>query len=165
MAYSTIDECRRWVSKALTTEDIADAKVTALIADADKKVREDLSKLIDVSLIPDVVDVPPTPEWINEMSRYKTNELVLVSLFGVNREDINTDVKYWKDEYNTKLEQAQNGEFDLGDLALATQTFTGDSKKDVTPALGDGFYGGHLDEDNLEDVREEGLPRAPDRDT
>ena len=43
--------------------------------------------------------------------------------------------------------------------------FENTSKKDVTPAWGDGFYGGHTTEDDLKNTRQNDNAYAPDRDT
>ena len=136
---------------------IVDAVIEEIIDLADAKVREDLSNLVDVALIPDT-DPPTCDEYINEMSRFKTNEWVLVKLFGAKRklEEV-TDIDYWAGQYATKLEQIKSGEVDLGDVALPKGSLSASCKEDVTPAIGHGKYGGFLDEDGLEAVREDGV--------
>lgn len=148
------------VSKAATTDDIATIDIEAVITLADKKVREDLEKVYDM----DAVDAAlTTPNPVNELSRFKTNEWVLVKLFGAKRsiEEV-SDIQYWKNEYDTKLQQILDGLVDLGDLGLDTQKFTNTCKQDTVPAFGHGKYGAFLDEDDLEDVREEGVADGPD---
>lgn len=149
------------VNKAATTDDILDADIDSIIALADMKVREDISKVVDLVAL----DLVANPDWINELSRFKTNEWVLVKLFGGKRNIMEvSDIQYWQNEYDRKIEEIQNGDVDLGGLELGNQEFDQDYKDDTVPALGHGFYMGHLDEDDLEDVREEDLADGPDRD-
>jgi hypothetical protein len=157
--YSTVAECRLMVTKASTIAKISDPDVTAVIALADRKVKEDLSNVYDMAAV-DLAATTPDP--VNELSRFKTNEWVLVKLFGAKRsiEEV-SDIQYWAEQYKMKLEQILEGLVDLGPLALATQAFTSTYKDDVTPALGHGKYGGWIDEDGLESVREEGTEEGP----
>jgi hypothetical protein len=158
--YSTAAECRIMITKASTVALISTADIEEVITLADKKVREDLSLIYDM----DAVDAAATtPDPVNELSRFKTNEWVLVKLFGAKRsvEEV-SDIQYWAEQYAMKLEQILEGLVDLGPLAAATQTFSSSYKDDVTPALGHGRYGGWIDEDGLEDVREEGTEEGPD---
>jgi hypothetical protein len=160
--YSTVAECRLMVNKAETVTDISDADINSVITLADKKVREDLSLIYDM----DAVDAAATtPDPVNELSRFKTNEWVLVKLFGAKRSiETVSDIQYWADQYAMKLEQLLEGGADLGDLASGVTSFSTTYKDDVTPALGHGKYGGWIDEDGLEDVREEGVEEGPDDD-
>ena len=158
--YSSIDECRLMVNKAATVVDIVDADITAVTVLADKKVREDLSLVYDMDLVDAAL---ATPDPVNELSRFKTNEWVLVKLFGAKRsiEEV-SDIQYWVSQYAMKLEQILEGLVDLGDLALDTQNFSSTYKDNVVPALGHGKHGGHLDEDALESTRDEGVAEGPD---
>jgi hypothetical protein len=157
--YSTIAECRLMVNKARNVVEISDADVTAVIVLADKKVREDLSNVYDMDAVDAAVT---TPDPVNELSRFKTNEWVLVKLFGAKRSiETVSDIQYWAEQYALKLEQILEGLVDLGDLALATQVFSNTCKEDVIPALGHGKWGGHLDEDDLEGTRDDGTAKGP----
>lgn len=151
--YSTVTECRTMVSKAATIAMISDANILAVIVLADKKVKEDLSNIYDMTAVDAAVT---TPDPVNELSRFKTNEWVLVKLFGAKRsiEEV-SDIQYWQREYNDKLAAIVAGSVALGPLALTTQAFSNVCKKDVLPALGHGKYGGFIDEDSLEGIRTE----------
>jgi len=147
------------VNKAAIVAEISDADITAVIVLADKKVKEDLSNVYDMAAVDAAAT---TPDPVNELSRFKTNEWVLVKLFGAKRSLSEvSDIQYWADQYKMKLEAILEGLVDLGPHALATQAFTSTYKDDVTPALGHGKYGGWIDEDGLESVREEDTEEGP----
>ena len=160
--YSTIARCRFMVTKANTIAKIIDADITLAIVRADEKVREVLSKYVDVSLIPDT-DPPTCAEYVTFLSESKTNEWVLVHLYGAKRsiEQV-SDIQYWRREFMEKVEAIEEGAVALGDLALAAGIFSAPYKKNVTPALGHGKHAGHLDEAGLEATREKGTAQGPD---
>ncbi len=162
--YSTILSCRFWVAKARVAADATDAEITEATSKADQKVREDLSKVIDVSLIPDT-DPPTCEKYVTYMSEMKAAEFIVVHLHGANRKiDEVSDVQYFMKQYAMKLEKILEGEVDLGSLGLSVGTFTNDTKPDVIPAFGSGFYGEFIDKEGLEAVRKEGTEEGPDRD-
>lgn len=160
--YSTIARCRLMVTKANTIAKISDPDITLIIKRADEKVREVLSKYVDVSLIPDT-DPPTCAEYVTFLSESKTNEWALVHLFGAKRsiEQV-SDIQYWRREFIEKVEAIKEGDVALGDLAFASGIFSAPYKKTVTPALGHGKYAGHLDEDALKATREKGTAKGPD---
>ena len=152
MAYSTETELRNNLSVA-TADRIASIVVTTRIAQADLRIKADLSKIIDFD------EIGTTPTFINLLSQYKTAELCLVYAYGTKRKaDEQTDIDYWKKEYNNLIDMINNDEVELVDgdgtsISTGHQTFTNTAKNNIEPALGIDKYGDFIDKDDLEDER------------
>jgi hypothetical protein len=154
MAYSTIAELRANI-KTITVARYGDADVTARIAQADKRIESNLSRVINFSLL----DGNNTPYYINLLSQYKTAELCLVFLYGAKRsiEEV-SDIQYWQNEYTTLLDRVIGGEIDIVDssgdsIAVGTDVFENVAKPDIEPAMGQGEYGEFLTIEELQDER------------
>jgi hypothetical protein len=152
--YSTTAELRANVS-ICDSDNISDATVENRITQADKKVQTDLSSKIDFSAI--VVN----PDFINQLSQYKTAELCLVYLYGKKRKvDENSDIDYWIQEYNDLLEDVktekvplEDGSDPAVDIGKSTSTVTNAARSGIEPALGQGKWGDHMTNDELETAR------------
>lgn len=153
MAYSTVAQCRANDSK-MVIGSIIDAKITDRISEADKCVKVDLSNVIDFTLVTDT----PTgcPNYINQLSQYKTMELSLVNLYGAKREaEQQTDRQYWAGLYKILLDKILAGEIDTSAVAGNSPDFIYDVRHDIPPALGMGDDAGHIDDDDIEAQRED----------
>jgi hypothetical protein len=139
----------------ITSAVLADAAVESRIDEADKLVEQKLSLIVDFTLVT-VADGLTTPEFINLLSQYKTAELCCVSAWGAKRKvEEQSDRQYWAGMYTELLTEVQNNEIDISDVAAGTNTFQNNVREDVPPALGMGEQGGFIDEDDLEDQRED----------
>ena len=153
MAYSSIAQVRSNDSKMVLVA-IADAKITDRIGEADKCVKVDLSNVINFTLVTDT----PTgcPNYINQLSQYKTMELSLVNLYGAKREaEQQTDRQYWANLYKILLQKIIDGDVDTSAVANNQGSFVYDVRHDIPPALGMGDDAGHIDDDELETQRED----------
>jgi len=159
MAYSTEAQCRANLDKAQKTADAPQAMILDRIANADKQIQVDLARYIDFDLVPDDA---VSCNFINMLSQFKTCELVLVRMFGAQRniEEVD-DITYWQKEYDALLQQVIDGIIpaELNDgTAIGTggQTFVNRAKTGIAPALGVGKYGGNVSDETLADARPEG---------
>lgn len=168
MAFSTIAQFRLNVPKIII-DDYIDSNVTLQIAEADKRVKQDLNRLIDFDLIPAIGSSPDTPDFINLLSQYKTAELVLKSVFGAKREVTEvSDIQYWQRQYSNPmpppgeefglLEKIKLGMIvlelsDGTDVKSGPQRFTRDSRPNIKPALGVDEFGEFKNNDDLEEER------------
>ncbi len=156
MAYSTVAELRAWFPK-ITTSQLSDLSVTAIIGNADKTIKKDLSKIIDFSLVPALSSDVNFPPFIGLLSQYKTCELVLRTLFSSARKGSEqNDIDSWSNLYKNDIQEIRDEKIKL-ELVDGTSIDVRGSfscnKVGVEPALGVGAYGEFIDEDDLEDER------------
>ena len=158
MAYSSVAQLRA-NQVSLDSDTIDDTAVDTRIVEADKKIRSDLKKVIDFSLI--TVDYTDSnfPEFLNILSQYKTAELSIVYAYGAKRSiEEETDRQYWAREYNDLKGEILNDEtvLELTDgtsLAGGTQTYTRGATENIEPALGTGKWGAFQTDEELEQER------------
>jgi len=152
MAYSTVEEFRNNVPR-VNVDAMTDILVDDKIAQAEQIIKTDFGKIIDFV----VVDaLPTTPSVINLLSEHKTAEMCCVSKFGAKRMvEEQSDRQYWERLYNDKKKDILAGKVDIGAFDLGQVEFEHDVKEDITPALGMGEYGGHIDEDDREEQVDE----------
>jgi len=148
MAYSSVAELRDNVPR-ITVAVMSDILVGARIDAADDTVVADLGNVVDFTL---VTDTPAgAPRFINKLSQYKTAELSLVAKFSAKRMNVEiTDWQYWQLEYEKLLDKIVAGEIDLEDVGMAGMSFTSTARDGVTPALGQGELGEHLNDADIE---------------
>jgi hypothetical protein len=152
--YSAVSQLRSNVPR-LTATVIPDADVEDRIDESDDIVETDLSKVVDFSTVT-AADATTTPKYINQLSQYKAAELSLVAKYGAKRMvETQSDRQYWEKMYNDLLEKILNGEIDITDEALGSPDYQNNVKEDVPPAIGMGEYSGHIDDDDLEEQRED----------
>ena len=142
MAYSTVLELKNNIQSNMY-HGIADSVIDSRITEADKKIRTDLSSVIDFT---EITDTPTgAPEVINILSQYKAAELFLVRMHGGKRDGEGvSDVEYWKRNYNLLIIKIQKGEIDVSDYSKGgTITAGNDVVEENTPVFGmgvDGIY-------------------------
>lgn len=151
---SSVDQMRANVPQiTLAVMPIVD--VEARIDEADKLIENKLSKIVDFSLVV-YADGTTTPEFVNLLSQYKSAELCLVAKYGAKRRvDEQSDITYWAKAYMELLTEIQEGDIDLGVVAVGSPDFQNNVRKDVPPAVGMGEQGGFIDEDALEAQRKD----------
>lgn len=141
--------------KKLTTSAISDAQVLTRLNEADDIVEQDLSIIIDFTLVT-AADATTSPKYINQLSQYKTAELSYIFIYSNTRQgEDNPDVEYWQNMYKILLDKILDGTIDLGDFAAIEGSFANNVKEDVIPALGSGEYAGYIDEDEKETQNDE----------
>lgn len=154
MAYSTVDQLRNNEKELLRDPPITDAIVTQRIEMSDNIVKIDLGNVINFTGMPEIVDVPATPNYINLCSQYKTVEMCLVYFYSAKRDiDEVSDIQYWQKLYNDLVQQIKDGLIELGDFGTGVQTFSNRAKPEVEPALGTDKYGEFEDLEDLQSER------------
>ncbi len=148
MAYSSEAELRGNVPR-ITVAVMSAVLVGARIDAADDTIEADLGNVVDFDL---VTDTPAgAPRFINKLSQYKTAELSLVAKFSAKRMNVEiTDWQYWQLEYDKLLEKALAGEVDFEGVGMAGMSFVSTARDGVTPALGQGELGEHLNDEEIE---------------
>jgi hypothetical protein len=122
--------------------------VQAFIDRADMTIRTDLSTKINFSKVPAVDAKPyPTPEPIQNLSIYKTTELLLVYMHGPQRTVMQvTDIQWWRKQYDDlKLKIVMGAVLlQVGDTNLYQpgQAYANTDK--TAPAFGDTKYGDYI---------------------
>lgn len=151
MAYSTVAQLRENEKELVRTPPIINAIVTQRIAMSDNIVKIDLGNVVDFSAMPEIVDTPATPNYINLCSQYKTVEMCLVYFYSAKRDITEvSDIQYWQKMYDDLVQQIKDGLVDLAGFGTGVVAFQNRAKPDVEPALGGGAYGEFK---NLEDLQ------------
>lgn len=147
MSYCTVDQVKLlskftvFKPNAQNQVQFSDPEVQSFIDRADMTIRADLSTLVDFSKVP---NVPNDPEDIQNLSIYKTTELLLVALHGAQRSvDTVTDIMYWQKQYQAVVDRILRGASVLV-LADGTSVYIGGkfTNTDQKPVVfGDTKYG------------------------
>jgi hypothetical protein len=151
MAYSTATEIREWLVNFAETQRLTDTVIDQRIAQADEIIKVDLSNSLDF----DVIDAAATvPSFVNLLSEYKSCELVLFYLNGVNRGDsLPGDIEYFMKMYNSLVNDIKDGKTDTGDYGTSVSVYEYNYKNDVRPPLGTDKYGEFETENDMESYR------------
>jgi len=112
MGLSTVAELKRNV--VTISGVISDATLSANIADGDKTVYDDLSKVVDWD---DIEGLSYVPRIINRLSQYKAAELTIVrkwqdddTVIGDGAEAKNNAHDYWEGQYEKLLNKIKGGD-------------------------------------------------------
>lgn len=112
MGFSTVAELKRNIPSISGV--IADATLTANIADGDLTVKDDLSKVVDWD---DIEGLTYVPRLIKRLSQYKAAELTIVrrwqdddTVIGDGPEAKNNAYEYWEGQYEKLLHKIKGGE-------------------------------------------------------
>ena len=112
MSLSTVAELKRNIPTISGV--LSSATLTANIADGDKTVYDDLSKIVDWD---DIEGLTYTPRLINRLSQYKAAELTIVrrwqddeTVIGEGAEAQNNAHTYWEEQYDKLLNKIKAGD-------------------------------------------------------
>ena len=153
--YSSDSQLRKNVPRLSDVTVLTAADLLLILGESDTTIQTDLSILIDFDLVT-AADELTLPIFINKLAQYKTAEMSLVGKFGAKRMvEEQSDRQYWERLYNELLAKILAGSIDLGAFAGTTTTYQNNVKTNVPPALGNGDWGGHIDDDDLETQRED----------
>ena len=162
MAFSTETELKDNV-KALEAS-FTGTEITGIFnsreAIAKKIIKQDLANVIDFTKVNETGGSPPTPDFINLLSQYKTAEFAYIRLGSVKRKfDEMDDRMFWENMYKNQLKDIKTGKIDLIDsngdsVGTGITTFEHTSKENVKPRFGYRKYGIFSDDDKLEEIRD-----------
>jgi hypothetical protein len=95
------------------------------------------------------------PDYLNQLSLYKTAEYCLLYLYGQNRKQDSPDIAIYVKKFEDLLEEVRAGCVDLevydsGIVGLQSSDF---ARGNVPPALGMGRYGNFINDEQLANER------------
>lgn len=155
MSYCSVDDVKLLLTFAVFKPNAQggiqfdDPTIQKFIDRAGTYIQSDFSTKIDFSKVPQITDTIPPPFAIQDLTIFKTSELLLVALHGAQRSvETVTDVMYWQAEYkrlgdkiykNQVVLQIPDGNGGIIDLYQAGQKFQNTDK--YPPAFSDTKYG------------------------